>query len=344
MTCVIFLLGRLEDVYYGTSLKRIVIMCFGKIILPLYVILYIILIPLMVLSYYKKLWAVNAWLQVINYAYSIGVIVFITIISSRSTVIELIRNRTINQLEAKKFEKYTYNDERFAVLNMIRNLDYDDAWQCSMLQSIVVDMSITAIEKNRLYVMYNVIQLILQYAGYETKEEKNRIINFLNDINKSIVAQKSRNNIENKKLKEAVATIILPILQVDVKSVDGRWISQLVNSLRWVMRRDVSIILIFGAQYLYDCERFCELTVNELLDNHIELMTIKAPYAEEELSDEIHDCWLNLNMSSYLGMQKEKLCEEFVEDYITMDTKFCTTEMLRNLQARRLEKTGRQKK
>lgn len=339
LTCVIFLLGRLEEVYYGTSLKRIVIMSFGKAGVIVLVILYIILIPAMVLSYYLEMWSVNAWFQILNYVYTAGVIVFLSIISERRTVINLIRNTTITQMRKKKFYNEKYNDEHLAVLNMIRNLDYDDSWQCSMLQSIIVDMSITAIKKNRLYVMYNVIPLIIQYAGYETKGKRNRIINILSNINKDIIGEKKTKDIEDKKLREVVAAIIHPLLQMDVDATDGKWISQLIKELPWNMQRNVSIILIFGAEYLYNCGTFCKLTVDELIDTHLLLMNNDAAYTEEELSNDIWECWLNLNMYNYQGMQKDELYTAFVDDYKKIDTRLCATEILRDLQVRRLKET-----
>lgn len=344
LTCVMFMLGRLEDVYYGTSLKRIVIMCFGKLTVSLYVILYIMLIPLMLISYYKKMWFVNAWFQVMNYAYSGGMILFISIISVRNTVIELIRDRTLRQMRSKSFNRYTYNDERLAVMNMIRNLDYDNAWQLNRLQSIVVDMIGVAIEKNRLYVMYNVIQLIMQYAGYETKEERKRIINILNDINGDVLANKLKKGFGDKKLREAVTTIILPILQLEVQTVDGKWISQLIGKLPWRMQRDVGIQLIFGAEYLDDCGTFCEVTVNELLETNVKLMAAKAPYAAEKLADEIRECWLNLNVYNHQGVKNEELYKKFIDDYMgieTLETRLCTTKLLRTLQTIKFEKTER---
>lgn len=339
LTCVIFLLGRLEEVYYGTSLKRIVIMSFGQAGVIVLVILYIILIPAMVLTYYLKMWRVNAGIQILNYAYSAGVILFLTVISSRRTVINLIRNTTISLMRRKKFNNEKYNDERLAVLNMIRNLDYDDSWQCSMLQSIVVDMSITAIEMNRLYVMYNVIPLIIQYAGYETKAKRNRIINILNNINKDIIGEKKTKDIKDKELREAVATVIHPLLQMDVDAADGKWISQLIMELPWNMQRNVSIILMFGAEYLYNCGTFCKLTVEELINTHLLLMNHDAAYAKEDLSDDIRECWLNLNMYNHQGMQKDELYKAFVNDYEKIDTRLCATRILRDLQARRLKET-----
>ncbi len=339
LTCVIFLFGRLEDVYYGTSLKRIVIMCFGKIIVIAYVFLYIILLPLMIVSYYKKMWYVNAWLQVINYIYSVGVISFISIISVRSTVIELIRDRTVKRLKNKDFDMPAYNDEKLAVLNMIRKLDYDDAWQCDRLQSIVVDMAIVAIKKNRIYAMYKVIQLIIQYAGYETRKERKRVVHILSSINKDISNKIYEEKFEDKKIKEAVVINILPILQVDIEVEDSKWMSQLISNLPLSMKRDVGIILMFGAEYLYDYGIFCESTVNELLNLHIPIHMRSAAPHKEELLEEIRRCWFNLNMYYHQGVQNEELCQEFVDDYIDIDKRVCTTKILLDLQARIIKKT-----
>lgn len=161
LTCTIFLLGRLEEIYYGTSLKRIIIMCFGEKVILAYIFIYVALIPFMVVTYYKQLWLTNGWFQTVNYAYSVGLILFILFISLRDTVIELIRNRTIRCLE-QNGNHNLYNDEQFPVLNMIRNLDYDDMWQSNRLRSIILDMVKVAIDKNRLYAVYNTIYLIIQ--------------------------------------------------------------------------------------------------------------------------------------------------------------------------------------
>lgn len=341
LTCVIFLLGRLEDVYYGTSLKRIVIMCFGKEIVIAYVALYTILIPLMIVSYYMKMWFVNAWFQVINYAYSVGLILFISIISVRNTVIELIRDSTVKLLKGRDFDKNGYNDERLAILNMIRKLDYDDAWQCDRLQSIVVDMSVVAIEKNRVYALYNVIQLIIQSAGYETREDRSRIINILNNINQDLIGRKYKGDIKDLKLRinEAVAINILPILQVDTEGADGKWISQLINKLHLSMRTDVIIMLMFGAEYLHNCGIFCESTVNEIFDTYTELMDTRIQ--KEKLSHEIKGLWLSLNLYNHQGVAGEELCEEFVKDYINIDNSICHTKILLDLQTKKLEKRGK---
>ncbi len=338
LTCVIFLLGRLDDVYYGTSLKRIVIMCFGKEIVIAYVALYTILIPLMIVTYYTKMWFVNAWLQAINYAYSVGLILFISMISVRGTVIELIRDRTVKLLKGRDFDKNGYNDERLAILNMIRKLDYDDAWQCDRLQSIVVDMSVVAIEKNRVYALYNVIQLIIQHAGYKTREDRNRIVNILNNINQSIIGGKYKRDIKDLSLRknEAVAIIILPILQVKVEGADGKWISQLINKLHLSVRKDVIIMLMFGAEYLRDCGVYYEPTVNEIFDTYMELIDVTIQ--KERLSHEIQALWLSLNLYNHLGVAGEELREEFVEDYANIDERICTTKILLNLQTKKFEK------
>lgn len=341
LTCVIFLLGRLEDVYYGTSLKRIVIMCFGKKIVIAYVVLYIILVPLMIVFYYTKMWFINAWFQVINYAYSAGLILFISMISVRSTVIELIRDRTVKLLEGKNFDENGYNDERLAILNMIRKLNYDDAWQCDRLQSIVADMSVVAIEKNRVYGLYNVIQLIIQHAGYKMREDRNRIVNMLNNINQSIIGGKYKRDIEDLSLRinEAVAMTILPILQVEVDGADGKWISQLINKLHLSVRKDVIIMLMFGAEYLRDCGVYYESTVNEIFDTYMELMD--ATIQKEKLLNEIQALWLSLNLYNHQGVAGEELCEEFVEDYANIDERVCTTKILLDLQTKKFEKMGK---
>lgn len=339
LTCMIFLLGKLEDVYYGTSLKRIFIMCFGKMVISVYVCSYMVLIPLMVLFYYWGSWLVSGWLQVINYAYGIGLILFVLVISLRNTVIELIRDRTIKQLRAKNFNEGLYNDEQFAVLNMIRKLDYNDAWQCARLQSVVIDMALVALEKNRVYVMYNVICTIVQYAGYDTEEKRNRVVNILNSVNSAIANEKPKEKFEDKKRKEAITIIILPILQVNVKATEGKWISELINVLPWVMRRDVSAVLIFGAEYLNECGIYYESTVDELIDKHIELMRNNMGARErEELYDEIYECWLNLNLYNDQGVNNIVLYKNFFTDYINIDKNICTTKMLLKLQTRKLEK------
>lgn len=340
LTCAIFLLGRLEKIYYGTSLKRIVLMCFGKMAVILFVFIYILLIPLIVITYYWEMWFTNGWIQIVNYLYSMGIIMLILVISLRDTVIELIRDRTIERLKKREFDQNLYNDEQFAVLNMIRNLDYDDAWQCDRLQSIIIDMILVAIDKNRLYSMYNVIFLIIQQADYKTREQKNRIVNILNNINARVIMKGWEKGIADEKIKLAIAGTIIPILQFDVKQREGKWISQLIVKLPWEIRKDISIILIFVAEYLYECGVYCKLAVDELLNMHANLYmsTLMSDREIENLKNMIMDCWLNLNVYNHQGIEKKELCENFINDYVSIDTRLCTCKILLDLQVRMIHR------
>lgn len=340
LSCAIFLMGRLEEIYYGISLKRIILMCFGQGIIMIYVFIYIWLIPVMIISCYYKMWFVNFWAHVVNYVYSVGFILFFSAINCRSIVIELIRYRTIKKLRKKDFDQYLYIDEQLAVLNMIRNLDYDDTWQCDRLQSIIVDMILVATDRKRLYAVYNAIHLIIQQAGYETREQKNRIVNMICDIDGEIARREMDQGIEDRKIKEAIAGTIIPILQVDITEKRGKWISELIKGILWSMQRDVGIILMFAAEYLYECDTYCELTVNELLDTYLESYLLPEISIEEEknLKNIIQDCWLNLNIYNRQGVQNDQICENFINDYININTTLCRTKILRDLQARKLSK------
>lgn len=353
LSSAIFLLGRLEEIYYGTSLKRIIIMCFSKWTVVAYIVLYTMLVPAIVWTYYEKMWLINGWLQIVNYAYSAGLILFISCISLRGAVIELIKDRTVQQIRDNQLEHKIYPDEQFAVLNMIRNLDYNDKWQCDRLQDIIVDMMFAAIETDRVYVMYNVIWLLIQEAGFETKEKKNRIIDILNGIIKGVIdgsekknvlfwnkkSVKRQNDFEEKQ-REAVVGIILPILQVYVDETEGKWISQLIAGIPWGMRKETCLILMFGAEYLYECGAFCTATINELLDVYMELNNPGCISEEEieSLRDEIFKCWLNLNIYNHQGMKKEDLCDDFIKDYININERLCTTEIFLDVQARMLKR------
>ncbi len=128
LTCAIFLLEHLKEVHYGISLKQIIVMCFDKINIAINIIIYMLLIPSMVITYYNKLLLLNAWFHTVNYAYGAGLLLFISMISVRDTVIELIRSRSIEQLRDAGFNKNSYNDEQFPIFNLINKLDYDDMW------------------------------------------------------------------------------------------------------------------------------------------------------------------------------------------------------------------------
>lgn len=338
LTCAIFLMGRLDEIYYGTSLKRIIVMCFGKFAVGVYIMLYILLIPFIVLTYYERMWLTNSWLQVVNYGYSAGLVVFISVISLRTNVIELIRDRTVKQVKKKHFSQSLYNDEQLHVLNMIRNLDYDDMWQSNKLRSIIVDMVMTAIDTDRLYVIYNVIYLIIQNSGYQTEEQKNRTINVLGNIIVDIMKKGKERNVDSERLEEAIVEVIVPILQVNVEEKNGKWISQLIAFLPRKMRGKVTILLLFGAEYLYECEVFCRLTVYELIDTYSELdLTEVSDDEERTLKKAIRKHWGNWNLLNNQSMKNTEICEAFFEDYMNIDKRVCTTEILLALQARKLE-------
>lgn len=338
LTCAIFLMGRLDEIYYGTSLKRIIVMCFGKFAVVAYITIYILLIPLIILTYYERMWLTNSWFQIVNYGYSAGLIVFITVISLRANVIELIRDRTVKQVKKKHFSQNLYNDEQLHVLNMIRNLDYDDMWQSNKLRSIIVDMVMAAIDKDRLYIIYNVIYLIIQSSGYQTEEQKNRTINVLGNIIADIMKKGKERSVDSERLEEAIVEVIVPILQVNVEEKSGKWISQLIGFLPWGIQKRVTVLLLFGAEYLYECEVFCLLTVDELIDTYFKLdLTEISDEEKETLKKAGRKHWSNWNLLNNQNMKNTRICEAFFKDYENIDKRVCRTEILLALQVRKLE-------
>ena len=339
LSCAFFLLGRLEEIYYGTSLKRIILMCFGKPAVLIYVAIYVCLIPFIGVTYYLEMWFLNRWLQITNYAYNVGLILFILALCYRDTVIELIRDSTIRQLKKKDYDRNLYSDEQFAVLNMIRSMDYDDAWQCSRLQSIIVDLILTAMDENRIYAIYNVVFLLVQHNGYQTQKDKERIVNILSNVCNDII-KKGRNKGGKKrnrsdKIGQTILEIIRPLLEVDIKKKKGVWIPRLIRQLPVSLQEKIIFGLLFAAEYLCECDVYCESTVNELLDMYLKYYPFQKINVEEKKY--IKDCWINLNIYNRQGVQNEQLCENFIKDYVNINTRLCTTKILLDLQVRKLE-------
>ena len=334
LTCAIFLLERLEEVYYGTSLKRIILICFGKFAVFMYVLIYVCLIPLIGITYYWKMWFLNTWLQIVNYAYSAGFVLFILALCYRDTVIELIRDETIRQLKKKDYDWNAYSDEQFAVLNMIRNVDYNDAWQCSRLQSIIVDMVLAAMDENRIYAVYNVVFLLVQHNGYQTQKKRERIVNILSNVCNDIIKAGRWQRNRSDKMVQTILEIIRPLLEVDIKKTQGTWMSGLIGQLPISLQEEIIFGLLFAAEYLYECGVHCKVTVNELLDMYVQCYPFQKILVREK--EYIKDCWIYLNIYNRQGVQNEQLCENFIKDYENINTRLCTTKILSDLQMRKL--------
>lgn len=338
LTCVIFLLGRLEEIYYGTSLKRIVILCFRKGGVSLYVVLYALLLLGMIWSFYMNYWLLNGLLQVINYAYSIGFIFFLAITSIRDTVIELIRSRTIKILTKRKEIKSSYYDEQLPVMNMIRNLDYDDMWQVNRLKDIILDMIKALMKKDRMHVLYNVIFLIIQNSGYKTAEEKNRTVNMLVDVVADIISFCNEEKVPNSKMEQAIVGLIIPMLQVDNIAEGGSWIETLIAEIPWMLQKDICVILLLGAEYLNKGSIYCEHTLNELLNAYLKVEQKRSVSKESirVLEAEGWKYWLVWNKYNHLEQYNADLLVDFMEDYFQMDRRVCKSEILLKLQARKM--------
>lgn len=338
LTCVIFLLGRLEEIYYGTSLKRIVILCFRKKGVSFYVALYALLLPGMIWSFYMNYWLLNGLLQVINYAYSIGFIFFLAITSIRDTVIELIRSRTIKILSLEEEIKSSYYDEQLPVMNMIRNLDYDDMWQVNRLEDIILDMIKALMDKDRIYVLYNVIFLIIQNSGYKTVEEKNRTVNMLGDVITDIISFCNEEEVPKNEMEQAIVGLIIPMLQVDNIAEGGSWIEAIIAEIPWMLRKDICVILLLGAEYLNKGSIYCEYTVNELLNAYLKVEQRRSVSKEsiKLLETEGWKYWLVWNKYNHLEQYNADLLVDFMEDYFQMDRRVCKSEILLKLQARKM--------
>ncbi len=338
LTCVIFLLGHLEEIYYGTSLKRIVLLCFGKGGVSGYIVLYALLLPGMIWSFYKHYWLLNGLFQVINYAYSIGFIFFLAITSVRDTVIELIRSRTIKIVKKRKEIKSPYYDEQLPVLNMIRNLDYDDMWQVKRLEGIILDLIWILIVKSRLHVLYNIIFWIIQSSGYSSAEEKNRTVNMLEDVVANVLLYCREKKIPNDKAKQAIIGVILPMLQVDIVVEDGAWIEEMIGGIPWMLRREICVTLLLGAEYLNRGSIYCEYTVNELLNAYLKTDQGKAESEKMLKAMELEGWrfWLVWNKYNHIEEYNENLLLDFFQDYAQMNDRVCKSEILLKLQARKM--------
>lgn len=339
LTCVIFLLGRLEEIYYGTSLKRIVILCFRKRGVSVYVVLYALLLPGMIWSFYKNYWLLNGLFQTINYAYSIGFIFFLAITSIRDTVIELIRSRTINILKKRKEIKSSYYDEQLPVLNMIRNLDYDDMWQVNRLKNVILDITMELIDKDKIHVLYNVIFWIIQRSGYKSAEEKNRTVNMLGDMVTDVISICNKKEITNIKMEHAIVGIIIPMLQVDNVAEGGSWIKEMIAVLPWTLRREICVILLLGAEYLYQCNIYCRNTVEELISTYLALERGQAVSKRklEQVKLESWSYWCVWNKYNHVEQYNEDLLLDFFKDYSQIDSRICKSEILLKVQARKME-------
>ncbi len=339
LTSAIFLLGRLNEVYYGTSLKRLIIMSFGKELLVAYVILYILLIPGIVITYYHHLWLTNGVLQITNYLFSAGLIVFIMFISVRLTVIYLIRKITLERINDSDLIGKPFMDEQLPILNMIRGLDYNDMWQISKLQGIILDVIQTEICNDQIYTIYNIITLLIQNSGYKKEKEKNCTINILKEIISRTIDFCGNNDIKMATIEAAVVGIIFPLLQVRTSAGKGKWISQLISILPWHMQKEICVILLFGAEYLNECEVFCKITVNELLEVYLMLNKIRIAPKEKygELLDKMGNYWLTWNRLNFQEMRNPKIYEAFTKDYLYIDERVCTGKILLMLQGRILE-------
>lgn len=336
LSSVIFLIGRLEEIYYGTSLKRIIILCFGKVVCIFYIITYVGILPALVISDYLGWYLLNGWMHVLNYFFSVAFIIFMLFVSLRSVVIELIRNETIKQLNEDKLYKKAYEDEKLPILNMIRNVDYDDMWQTDRLKSIIMDMIEKIQEKEKYYILYNVIFWIVRTSGYKNSEQRTRTINILGNI-MSTFEENNRGNLNREKIVPIFVGIISPLLQVDVEKYNGKWIKYLLGIIPASMRIKTIIILLFNAEYLCICGVYYETVIDELLNAYLEIEAMEGNlYSDEEsLEFELYNYWLTWTRFDNQKSLSLNSFRQFVEDYVKIEKRICTTKILFELQMRK---------
>jgi len=230
-------------------------------------------------------------------------------------------------------------DEQLPVLNMIRGLDYNDMWQISNLQDIILDVIQVEICNDHIYTIYNIITLLIQNSGYKEEKGKNCTINILKEIISRTIDFCNNNGIRTEAMEAAVVGIIFPLLQVQTSDRNGKWISQLISILPWHMQKGICVILLFGAEYLNECEVFCKVTVDELLEVYLILNKARIAPKEKyvELLDKMENYWFAWNRLNYQEISNPKIYEMFTKDYLYIDERVCTGKILLMLQGRILE-------
>lgn len=325
LSCAIFLLGRLEEVYYGTSLKRIIVICFGNVWCMIYIISYLLIMPLIFFTWYQKYWLSFITLQIINYLVTALFALFITSISLRDVIISLIKKRTL-----KLMRKEIIYEEKLPILNMARTLNCNDMWQTEKMNEIISDMTACIIDNKSFGLLFNNIYLILEKSGFNNREERVRTINILRKIIRKVSDDYKKNSLDE--ICPVFIEIIAPVFTLYSSEKEEECLKCIMSETPWNMRHFLLLILLLYAEYLIECGVGNETIINELIEMFYTMKLKENIKVDTVIKEKLMDYWISWNK---FFKQKELHIEnfyKFCDDYEKIGSLMSETEICLQIQ------------